>query len=176
MKNGLENFKYKGCRHYKLREVCKYIVPYVISSYKLEFKLLNNISHAISATNEDQCKTSQWGRCHAFLIWAFCLVTSVSHHFVASVATVTDCDLPHLSSAIWCIQWFLVHWGISSIQNSCNWILVECPNTLSKKKWLFSDIEWQDHSNIYSVFWWMRTYSQISRDRNMLHLRNLGLL
>ena len=25
--------KYKGCGHYKLREVCKYIVPYVISSY-----------------------------------------------------------------------------------------------------------------------------------------------
>ena len=137
MKNGLENFKYEGCGHYKLREVCKYIVSYVISSYKLKFKLLNNISHAISAANEDQCKTSQWGRCHAFLIWAFCLVTSVSHCFIASVATVTDCDLPHLSSAIWCIQWFLVHWGISSIQNFCNWILVECLNTLSKKKGFF---------------------------------------
>ena len=59
MKNGLENFKYKGCGHYELREVCVYIVPYVISSYKLKLKLLNYISHAISATNKDQCKTSQ---------------------------------------------------------------------------------------------------------------------
>ena len=59
MKNGLENFKYKGCGHYKLREVCKCIVPYVISNYKLKFKLLNNILHAISAANEDQCETSQ---------------------------------------------------------------------------------------------------------------------
>ena len=59
MKNGLENFKYEGCGHYELREVCVYIVPYVISSYKLKFKLFNNISHAISAANEDQCETSQ---------------------------------------------------------------------------------------------------------------------
>ena len=59
MKNGLEKFKYEGCGHYELREVCVYIVPYVISSYKLKFKLFNKISHAISATNEDQCETSQ---------------------------------------------------------------------------------------------------------------------
>ena len=59
MKNGLGKCNYEGCGHYELREVCVYIVPYVISSYKLKFKLLNNISHAISATNEDQCETSQ---------------------------------------------------------------------------------------------------------------------
>ena len=82
MKNGLDNFKYEEYGHYELREVCVYIIPYVISSYNLKFKLLNNISHTISGTNEDQCETSQWGRCHTILIWAFCLVTSVSHHFV----------------------------------------------------------------------------------------------
>ena len=59
MKNGLEKFKYEGCGHYELREVCVYIVPYVISSYKLKFKLFNDILHAISAANEDQCETSQ---------------------------------------------------------------------------------------------------------------------
>ena len=46
------------------------------------------------------------------------------------VASVTECDLPPLSSAIWSIQWLLVHWSISSTQNFCNWILVECPNIL----------------------------------------------
>ena len=59
MKNGLENFNYEGCGHYELRELCVYIIPYIISSYKLKFKLLNNILHAISAANEDQCETSQ---------------------------------------------------------------------------------------------------------------------
>ena len=56
---------------------------------------------------------------------------------VASVASVTDCDLPHLSNVIWCIQWFLVHWGISSTQNSRNLILVEYPKILSKKEGFF---------------------------------------
>ena len=56
---------------------------------------------------------------------------------VASVTSVTDCDLPHLSNVIWCIQWFLVHWGISSIQNSRNLILVEWPKILSKKEGFF---------------------------------------
>ena len=34
MKNGLKKFKYKGCGHYELREVCVYIIPCVISGYK----------------------------------------------------------------------------------------------------------------------------------------------
>ena len=58
MKNGLENFKYKEYGHYELREVCTYIICYVISSHKLKFNLLKNISHAISAANEDQCETT----------------------------------------------------------------------------------------------------------------------
>lgn len=124
IKNGVENFKYKGFGHYELREVCAYIVPYVISSYKLKFTLLNNISHAISAANEDQCKTSQWGRCHAVPIWAFCLVTSVSHRFIRRLWHVWQNVTFSLSSVIWSIQWFLVHWSISSAQNSCNWIFM----------------------------------------------------
>ena len=59
MKNGLEIFEHKGYGHYKQREVSVYIIPYVISSYNLKFKLLNSISHAISGINEGQCETSQ---------------------------------------------------------------------------------------------------------------------
>ena len=55
----------------------------------------------------------------------------------AFVASVTDCDLPYLSDAIWCIQWLLVHWGISSTQNTRNCVLVEFPKILSKIKGFF---------------------------------------
>ena len=44
------------------------------------------------------------------------------------------------SGAIWTIQWFLVHWRISSTQSSCNWVLVECLKILSKKKVLFRNL------------------------------------
>ena len=33
----LRKFKYEGYGHYEPREICAYIVPYVISSYKIKF-------------------------------------------------------------------------------------------------------------------------------------------
>ena len=86
---------------------------------------------------------SYYGTMQSLFPWVWCtwnsnsLVTSVSHCFIRRFASVTECDLPPLLSAIWSIQWVLVHWSISSTQSSCNWILVECLKILSRKNGSF---------------------------------------
>jgi len=64
----LGNNQYLGYTDFEPTNRWKHIAEYIISTYNLEFQLLNNTSPLISVAMRYRSETSQWGRCHAGLI------------------------------------------------------------------------------------------------------------